>query len=163
MALNPIRVEPPLCPVPEAYAWSSYGALLGLAWALLGLASRPDWLTIDWVLGQFGGDYEGARLRLKVFVEEGVTAEPPRVVASVYFACGEFIRERTATLEPTPEIPRPYWQPLRPGLDEVFASEADPIAVAYRTHGYTLREIAAHLGCHYATVSRRLRRSERSV
>ena len=34
------------------------------------------------------------------------------------------------------------------------------IAVAYRRHGYRLREIAAHLGGHYATVSRRLRKAE---
>jgi len=34
------------------------------------------------------------------------------------------------------------------------------IAVAYRRHGYRLREIAEHLGVHYATVSRRLRKVE---
>jgi IS30 family transposase len=37
------------------------------------------------------------------------------------------------------------------------------VAVAYREHGYTLREIAQHLGCHYSTVSRRLRREEQTL
>ena len=31
----------------------------------------------------------------------------------------------------------------------------------YREHGYRLHEIAAHLGVHYATVSRRLKQLER--
>ncbi|MGH3028620.1 MAG: helix-turn-helix domain-containing protein, partial [Gaiellaceae bacterium] len=35
-----------------------------------------------------------------------------------------------------------------------------PVSTAYRRHGYTLRSIAEHLGCHYSTVSRRLRREE---
>jgi REP element-mobilizing transposase RayT len=30
-------------------------------------------------------------------------------------------------------------------------------------HGYTLREIAEHLGCHYSTVSRKLSRAERTT
>jgi DNA-binding MarR family transcriptional regulator len=34
------------------------------------------------------------------------------------------------------------------------------IAEAYREHGYRLREIAAHLGVHYATVSRKLKKVE---
>ncbi|RLE35650.1 addiction module toxin RelE, partial [Candidatus Acetothermia bacterium] len=35
------------------------------------------------------------------------------------------------------------------------------ILKAYRDYDYTMREIAEHLGVHYATVSRRLRRVER--
>jgi len=31
---------------------------------------------------------------------------------------------------------------------------------AYRQHGYRLAEIATHLGVHYATVSRQLKRAE---
>ena len=38
-----------------------------------------------------------------------------------------------------------------------------PIATAYREHGYTLREIAEYLGCHYSTVSRKLREQEGRV
>ena len=48
-----------------------------------------------------------------------------------------------------------------PTLAELFAAgDATPIATAYRRHGYTMREIAEHLGCHYSTVSRKLRREE---
>lgn len=154
LALNPVRTEPPLCPTPEAYAWSSYRAVLGLT-------SRPAWLTIDWALAQFGDDYGGARRRLQAFVEEGLAADPPCAVSDLFFADDDFIRDTTAGLEPIPEIPRAHWQPLRPGLAEIFLTEADPIVVAYRTYGYRLREIGDQLGCHYSTVSRRLRESER--
>jgi len=156
IALNPVRMEPPLCPTPEAYAWSSYRFLLGFA-------SRPEWLTIDWALAQFGDDYDGARRRLKAFVEEGLRTDPLRAVGGLYFGDDDFIRDRTAGLTQIPEIARAHWQPLRPGLDEIFRAEADPIAVAYRRYGYTLGEIGGHLGCHYSTVSRRLLRSERSA
>jgi DNA-binding MarR family transcriptional regulator len=36
------------------------------------------------------------------------------------------------------------------------------IATAYRTHRYTLAQITEHLGVHYSTVSRRLRKLERT-
>jgi DNA-binding MarR family transcriptional regulator len=44
----------------------------------------------------------------------------------------------------------------------VFAEhDGDGIATAYRMYGYTLTQIAEHLGVHYATISRRLRKLER--
>ena len=36
----------------------------------------------------------------------------------------------------------------------------EAIARAYREYGYRMREIAGALGCHYATISRRLRAFE---
>lgn len=152
VALNPIRTSPPLVAVPEAYRWSSYPVLLGLQ-------PRPAWLTVDWALSQFGDDYVRARARLRAFVEESLQ-ERPLPIGGMYFADNDFVRDAVAKLDPIPEIPREQWQPLKPGLDEIFASCADPIGVAYRSYGYTQREIATHLGCHYATVSRHLRRSE---
>ena len=152
ISLNPMRTEPPLCPAPEVYPWSSYPVLLGVG-------SRPAWLTVDWVLDQFGEEYTVARARLQAFVEEGLL-ERPLPVGGLYFAEDSFIREKTAELEPIPKVPRAHWQPLRPHLSEIFASSEDPVAAAYRTYGYTLGEIAGYVGCHCSTVSRRLRRSE---
>lgn len=53
----------------------------------------------------------------------------------------------------------------RPSPAQIFArcEIAEGIAQAYREHGYTMAEIAEHLDLHYATVSRRLRRWERSA
>ena len=77
IALNPVRTEPPLCATPERYRWSSYGILLGRA-------PQPDWLTIDWVLKQFGDDYDGARARLSSFVDGGRAGDRPQAVGGVY-------------------------------------------------------------------------------
>jgi putative transposase len=156
IALNPTRTEPPLCGQPEAWPWSSYRALLGLG-------PQPRWLTVGWVLAQLARDYGNARLRLKAFVDEGLTTQQQPLPGGIYFAAEEFIRDKTAGLKPIPEIPRSHWQPLRPTLEEIFTTASDPITSAYREYGYTLREIAEHLGCHYATVSRRLRKSERAA
>jgi putative transposase len=160
LALNPLRTEPPLSAEPEEYSWSSYRYALGLA-------ARPSWLTVDWVLTQFGRDYVHARARLRAFVDAGRSEEPPVPIGGIYLGSDDFVRTASSEMKAIPEIPREQWQPLRPKLEEIFAGVGagtpDPVAIAYRTYGYTLREIAAHLGCHYATVSRRLRRSELRV
>jgi hypothetical protein len=74
----------------------------------------------------------------------------------------EFIRTHTAELSAEREIPRSHWQPLRPSLDELFATESDPLVAAYHEWGYTMRSIAEHVGCHYSTISRRLHKAERA-
>jgi len=83
------------------------------------------------------------------------------------------VTERKSTAAPLSNIPKPgarlsevpRKQRLlkRTPLEEIFAG-ADTtdagIFKAYHEHGYTMREIAEHLGVHYATVSRHLRRVE---
>ena len=151
IALNPVRADPPLARRAEDWEWSSYPALLGVRPA-------PPWLTTAWVLAQFADDLGEARRQLRAFVDSGL--ERSLVENDPYFASEEFIRAKTADLPRKPEVPRPHWQPLRPTLEELFSAHEQPIAEAHRTYGYTLREIAEHLGCHYTTVSRRLRVSE---
>jgi AraC-like DNA-binding protein len=139
------------------WPWSSYPAALGLA-------ARPDWLRIDWTLAQFAPDVETARGRLERFVAEGLLLDIERrggmPTEGIYFGSEPFVAAKTANLTPIPEIPRAHWQPLRPPLDELLCTSENPIPAAYRDYGYTLKEIADELGCHYSTVSRRLRQSE---
>ncbi|MGH7540953.1 MAG: hypothetical protein ACRELC_08145 [Gemmatimonadota bacterium] len=72
-----------------------------------------------------------------------------------------FLDEQTSALPALTEVPRSHWRPLRPPLEEILSPRNDAaIAHAYREHAYTMREIAAQLGVHYATVSRRLGRHE---
>jgi DNA-binding MarR family transcriptional regulator len=48
-------------------------------------------------------------------------------------------------------------------LERILAKDRDTgIIEAYREHGYRLQEIAAHLGVHYATVSRKLKKLEQT-
>jgi DNA-directed RNA polymerase specialized sigma24 family protein len=73
------------------------------------------------------------------------------------------LRVRYADDERLAEVPRAQLEPLRRPLAEIFAAAQRPVAAAYRDHGYSLREIGEHLGCHYSTVSRRLRLEEGAV
>lgn len=150
LAWNPVRAR--LCTRPDAWAWSSYPAFLGLR-------PRPGFLSCDWVLGQFADDRRVARNRLRLFVEGEPTARV-ELRAGVYAAGEEFLREHVGDREPVEEIPRRQWQPVPPTVAEIFDSDERPVATAYRRYGYSLREIAEYLECHYSTVSRRLRREE---
>jgi hypothetical protein len=66
----------------------------------------------------------------------------------------EFLRDTHGYDPPLAEIPRIQVEPLPPTLEEIFAANfPHPIARAYRRHGYTLRQIAEHLGCSYSTIN----------
>lgn len=150
VAWNPVRAG--LCSEPAAWKWSSYPALLGLA-------PCPAFLTASWILGHFAGERATARERLARFVE-GRAPAPPTLCAGAYAAGEDFLQGILGGLEPIEEVRRREWQPVPPSLAEIFAGAEKPVVLAYRGYGYTLREIAGHLHCHYSTVSRRLRREE---
>lgn len=147
---NPVRAG--LCAAPEDWHWSSYRATLGLE--PLGL------VAIDALLEQLAETRSQARERLRAFVDE--PGDRPLDPAGVILGDEPFQRNHTDDLYPAPEIPRDHWQPVRPPLEQILHGRPrnEAIAAAYRTHGYHMNEIAQVLGCHYATISRRLRTYE---
>lgn len=147
---NPVRAG--LCSEPAAWEWSSYPAMLGLA-------PCPGFLTTSWILGQFDRDRAVARERLRRFVEAGPPV-PQKLRSGAYAAREDFLRGLLGNLEPIEEVPRREWQPVPRSLADIFELAERPVFLAYRQYGYTLREIAGYLDCHYSTVSRRLRREE---
>ncbi|HXV34486.1 MAG TPA: transposase [Gaiellaceae bacterium] len=150
VVLNPVRAR--LCSSPATWAASSYRATAGHS-------PSPAFLTVDWLLEQIGGSGRRARERYRAFVAEGVDRHPlADVRGQIYLGSEEFARTLSAPNERIEEVPRAQWQPVRHRLDELLGGGGrESIAVAFR-EGYTLREIADHLGVHVATVSRRLRR-----
>ena len=137
---------------PDEYAWSSYRATAGLD-------EPEDWLFTDWVLAQFGDTRRPAQVRYREFVADGLDEAPP--VHGERVGTQPFLADRFDCEAPLAEIPRVHVEPVAPTLAEIFRRFPDaPVATAYRRHGYRLHEIAAYLGCHYSTVSRRLRREE---
>src|SRR5262249_23534559 len=66
-------------------------------------------------------------------------------------------REHAQENKKLAEIPRAQLQAGRPSLQQIFGKRSkNGIEAAYTKYGYRMREIAEHLGVHYATVSRRL-------
>jgi putative transposase len=149
VVLNPVRAN--LCTKAADWPTSSYRATAGHEPA-------PSFLSITSILGRFGAHLGPARERYRSFIAEGLDTNAWNDLrGQIYLGSEEFARLRSAPGERIEEVPRPNWQPVRRPLTELFAEHgADAVALAYCEEGYTLREIATHLGLHYSTVSRRM-------
>ncbi|HMA79973.1 MAG TPA: transposase [Candidatus Binatia bacterium] len=155
IVLNPVRVKGNL--KTGSWKWSSYRATAGLAPA-------PGFLQTDWVLGQFGKKRAQAQKRYREFVKEGSESRPwEELKGQIYLGSKEFIERHSPRDQRLKEIPRAQLRAAKPSLERIFAKSGEQgIALAYKEHGYRLHEIAAHLGVHYATVSRRLKQTEQA-
>ncbi|MFZ5761136.1 MAG: transposase [Thermodesulfobacteriota bacterium] len=160
IVLNPVRAG--LVAEPSVWPWSSYLATAGLV-------AAPEFLRTQWVLSQFGRTKKVARARYVRFVAEGMRTDGAapwaKVVAQLAFGGEDFvdeIRERLDEAREIGEIPKSQRFFGRPSLAALFAPAAikdktvrnRQMEIAHVRHGYTLKEIGAHLHLHYTTVSR---------
>src|SRR6266545_2925946 len=154
IVLNPLRIKG--SGKPQTWKWSSYRATAGLA-------SVPPFLSIDWILQQFARNRSQAQKQYREFVREGLASRPwDELKGQIYLGSEAFIEKHAAGKKRLKEIPRAQWRAAKPSLQRIFATKGKKaIAEAYE-HGYRLNEIAAHLGVHYATVSRRLKQIEQA-
>jgi REP-associated tyrosine transposase len=154
IVLNPMRVKGNV--KTGTWKWSSYRATAGLV-------SAPEFLATDWVLGQFGKNRAQAQKRYREFVREGLESRPWEALqGQIYLGSEAFIERHSRRNRELKEIPRAQIRAVRPKLERILkGSDHRGIVQAYKEHGYRLHEIAAHLGVHYATVSRRLKRMEK--
>ncbi|RKZ27132.1 addiction module toxin RelE [bacterium] len=156
IVLNPVRAK--MVKSPKGWEWSSYRATAGLNEA-------PPFLTVDWILGEFSDEKKKAQRLYQKFVAGGIGRSPwDELRGQIYLGSERFIESVPKPRAKLTEIPRRQRLPDRTTLEEIFADAAttdEGILKAYRDHGYTMREIAEHLGVHYATVSRHLRKAER--
>jgi putative transposase len=156
IVLNPVRVKGRTSPA--AWKWSSYRPTAGLV-------AVPEFLSTDWLLEQFGQNRRVAQKRYREFVRDGIANRPwDALKGQIYLGSDKFIERHSAEDKQINEIPRAQLRAIKPTLERIFAKDGDSgIAQAYREHGYRLHEIAAHLGVHYATVSRKLKQIERGT
>jgi DNA-directed RNA polymerase specialized sigma24 family protein len=155
VVLNPVRAGS--CDLPETWAWSSYRATAGLG-------PTPRLLTTETLLAELGADtYPEGQAAFREFVAAGLGDALAERIRGERVGSDGFLRERFGIEPPLAEVPRAQIEPLRRPLVEIFAHERLPVASAYRSYGYSLREIAAYLGRHYSTVSRRLAREEEAL
>jgi putative transposase len=121
----------------------------------------PEFLRTDWILEQFGKNRLRAQQQYREFVREGLASRPwEKLKAQIYLGSEAFIEKHASRQKDLKEIPRAQLRVAKPSLERIFArSGKKAIAEAYE-QGYRLNEIAAHLGIHYGTVSRRLKRME---
>lgn len=150
IVLNPTRAN--LCVDPAEWVWSSHAATAGL---------RTDpIINSEELLNRFGEPQAAARMKYLEFIHNKQKVEPVELINADRLGCDHLVN-RVEVTPRSPEIPkRQFTRTHRPRLEEIFTTEPFPVLVAYRSHNYLLREISDYLGCHYATVSKRLRTEE---
>jgi AraC-like DNA-binding protein len=154
IVLNPIRVKG--SGTAHTWKWSSYRATAGLV-------SVPPFLTTDWILEQFGKKRSQAQKQYREFVRDGMASRPwDDLKGQIYLGSEAFIENHAARKKNIKEIPRAQLRAAKPSLQRIFAKTGEKAIPEAYQHGYRLNEIAAHLGVHYATVSRRLKQLEPS-
>ena len=145
---------------PGVWKWSSYRATAGRE------APYPC-LTLDWVLGQFSRKRAQAEKDYQQFVQGGIGKETiwTEVRGQAILGEEEFADKLVDHLKKhkdVPEIPKSQRYAARPHLAKLFTEKVvrdkqkrdRKIAEAVEKHLYSQREIAAHLGLHYTSVSR---------
>jgi REP element-mobilizing transposase RayT len=158
VVLNPVRAK--AARKPDSYQWSSYRATAGLA-------SAPPFLTVDWVLAQFGRQRAVAQRKYQAFVAEGIGQGSPweHLQGQVLLGSEQFVERLAAWLRDKrllKEIPRRQRFAGRPPLSQLFGARTrvdqsrrnEAIRRAHLDHGYSLSEIGRAVGLHYATISR---------
>ena len=158
VVLNPVRTG--TVSLPEKYRWSSYLATAGLQKPLA-------FLSVDWVLAQFEAKRRQAERTYRQFVRQGMDLTSPwhEVQGQLILGSGDFSKRMKPLLEEKadlPEIPRVHRFAHRPPLNKLFpGGKGEPrekrnqaIRNAHLKHGYSLTEIARHLGFHYTTISK---------
>lgn len=156
VALLPWRAGLTACPA--AFEWSGCAATLG--WR-----AAPRWLATDAVLAGFGATHEAATAGFASYVEQGMTApEDARLAGARGALADTAYLERMAARHPElaagggcAAVPGPALGALVAGI----ADRREAMRRAYATGGFSLKQIAAHFGVHYATVSRAVGRSAR--
>ena len=167
IVLNPVRAG--MVNQPMQWKWSSYRTT---AYAAL---KPPEFLSVNWILAQFGPQTNQARKAYRKFVVRGM--ETPkrspweRLVGQIVFGGAEFvadIQSILSTIKEVGEIPRVQRFPGRPPLSKLFAkvvimdkaTRNKQIVVAHLQYGYTLKAIADQLKLHYTTISKVLKHRE---
>ena len=166
IVLNPVAAK--MVKHPEDYEWSSYRFTAHSI-------KKPEFLSVDWVLGQFSTQKLAALKGYRDFVAEGMFNPPEKpwknLVGQIFLGGNDFvsgIQELLSEKKQIKEIPKSQRYSGRPFLPDLFASQDIKnkqernklIFSAYFLYGYSMKEIGDCLGVHYSTVSRILKASE---
>lgn len=158
VVLNPVRAN--MVKHPGNYRWSSYKATAGVT-------KKPSFLAIDWILKQFGKQRKVARRRYREFVQAGMDfGSPWEELKAQCILGGKAFIEKIAPIvkdkSAITEIPREQRYANRAALEEIFSTQKlkskkernSAIHRAYFENGYSMTEIARHIGLHYTTISK---------
>ncbi|MFH1142093.1 MAG: transposase [Candidatus Uhrbacteria bacterium] len=164
LVLNPVRANIVLSP--HLFKWSSYRSTVGLS-------GKPDWLTIDWILGMFSTNRQTAQKQYVAFIKEGMGYDSPfdkvkgTILGSDFFI--SHVWDITRGSELIKDIPREQRIVGRPPLNELFSDIKNQshrnrvIFFARNRFGYSNRDIAHHLDIGESRVSKIIQQEKSKV
>jgi hypothetical protein len=143
---NPIRAG--FSSRPEPWRWTSHHATVA--------GCGESLVAVDELLACFADERREALRRYRVLVESA--EDPPPARHPLVVGDDVFVVERLACVPRDPEFTRSMVRPPRPALVELVNSvdDREGITSAHIGHGYSLRQIAKHVGCSVTTVHRRV-------
>ena len=155
IVLNPVRAK--LVRHPNEWPWSSYRATVGLC-------AAPNWLTANWILGNFSTQRNEATRHYADFVAGGIQGQSPwgNLKNQIFLGSDSFVESLQGTVSgdtPLPEIPSAQQRRLPKPLADITdgVSREEGIALAYASGAYGMKEIGDHYGLHYSRISRILK------
>lgn len=152
IVLNPVRAG--MVRSAREWRWSSYRATAGQA-------PGPTSLQPKWLLATFVKRKSRALELYKQFITQGKEQPSPweQLRHQIYLGDDEFITSLQEQIEEgrdLSEIPSPQKRPVAKEIayyERKAKSRNAAIFDAYRSGGYTLKEIGDYFGLHYSTVS----------
>ena len=144
--------------LPQDWPWSSYRATTGFVEA-------PKWLNTDWVLSAFGSKKKQAVSAYRHFVRNGKNLPSPLngLRNQIYLGGEGFVQKMNALIDESKdlsEVPSSQRRLMPKTLSEYnekATSRNEAIKLAYKSGGYSLKQIGDYFGLHYTSVSRIVR------
>ena len=92
---------------------------------MAGLEIAPDWLSVTWILGQFGDEFNASQLKFIEFVHQDLKRPSPwlELKGQILLGSDQFVsqlKHRLNTMIPEREITRNQLLPQRPDMEELF-------------------------------------------
>lgn len=161
IVLNPIRAR--IIRTARDWPWSNYRATAGMVPA-------PKWLETDWILTTFARRKKDAQNAYRQFVAEGKNQTSPwnQLKNQIYLGSETFVKNMQRKVNKRQllsEIPQAQQRSVARSLSWYLEKHKDrdsAILEAYRSGGYSMREIGDQFGLHYSRVSRIISQFEKA-
>ncbi|MYM67458.1 addiction module toxin RelE [Pseudoduganella sp. FT55W] len=156
IVLNPVRAG--LVKHPQDWPWSSYNMVYATT-------APPSWLNTAWLLSKFSDSLEQAKHAYCSFVLAGVGGANPleSTYRQLILGSEQFIQQLQSPLplnsiSGISKLQRSSVAPPLSAYQQEFPDRDLAMAKAYRSHAYTITEIAHHFGVSHTTASRAVKK-----
>lgn len=132
----------------DEWRWASHAEIIG--------TTKRAITSIPHLLSYLGADKKSARARYLELIHD--PTEPRSSSHPLLDGDDDFVDEHLALLRPSPEHPSAGVRATQPDIADLVRDRNDHAGIhcASVEHGFSLRQIATHVGCSTATIHRRL-------